>query len=120
VELFFPDYLIDLLIISMSVSVVLMALIQKFKTLTFINKIWQVWLLNLLLSFALGVPFAMSFYNLNWIDGIWVSVFSFIGAPTLYDALKNQNIINYKPISLSDNISANINVSIENEIKRDE
>ena len=58
-EEFFPTLLLDLLVISITFSIVLMALIQKFKVLSFINKSWQVWFLNLIFSFLIGIPFAM-------------------------------------------------------------
>lgn len=103
----------------MTVSVILMALIQKFKTLPFIKKPWQIWILNLFLSFGLSLPFAVYFYNLSWIAGIWIGLFTFIGAPTLYDALQNQNFINYKPTSLSESNSENVVVPETNRIERD-
>lgn len=113
-EAFFPTHLLDVLVIAVTFSFILMALIQKFKTLAWINKSYQIWILNLIFSFAIGIPFAMSFYELNLCDGIWVGVFSFIGAPSIYAALKNQNIINYKPSSVSDVVT----LPKENEIKR--
>lgn len=112
---FFPDLLLKLLVISITFSVILMALIQKFKDLEFINKKWQVWFLNLFFSFIIGIPFAITFYDVEFIYGIWVSLFSFIGATAIYEGLKKQNLINYTPKSSS---SAKI-LPIENEIKRD-
>ncbi|MEG1351107.1 MAG: hypothetical protein RSC85_01330 [Bacilli bacterium] len=108
--------LLDLLMISITFSIILMAIIQKIKKLTFINKYYQVWLLNLILSFIIGLPFSMYFYNLKIYQGIWISIFAFIGAPTLYEALKKQNLINYKPSSMNPNT---VSISSENEIKRD-
>ena len=113
-EEFFPTLLLDLLVISITFSIVLMALIQKFKVLTFINKSWQVWLLNLIFAYLIGVPFAMTFYDITLKNSLWVGFFSFVGASGIYEALKNQNIINYKPSSISDKITLDRN----NEIKR--
>lgn len=112
------DELLNILMVSITFSVILMAFIQKFKDLQFINKSWQTWFLNLIFAFAVGIPFAMNFYGLKLIPAIWVGLFGFIGAPTLYEALKDQKIINYTPKSTSDNIS-NIEISTNNEIKRD-
>ena len=114
-EAFFPTHLLDLLTVSMVFSVVLMTLVQKFKSVSFIKKSWHIWLLNLFFSFAIGIPFGMTFYNLNIKDGIWVGVFSFIGASSIYEMLKTQNFINYKPSSISDGVT----IPIENEIVRD-
>lgn len=113
-EEIFPNLLTDLLIISITYSVILMALIQKFKALSFIKKSWQIWILNFIFSFAIGMPFAISFYNISILDSIWVGLFSFIGASTIYETLKNQNLISIKPASLSDKIT----ISTDNEIKR--
>jgi len=109
------DQLMTLLLISITFSIVLMALIQKIKMLPIINKDWHIWLLNLFLSFVLGIPFTTWFYKTNIENSIWVCLFAFIGAPALYTALKKQNLINYTPSSLEDMIS----LPVENEIKRD-
>ena len=114
-EAFFPTHLLDLLTVSMVFSVVLMTLVQKFKSVSFIKKSWHAWLLNLFFSFVIGIPFGMTFYNLNVKDGIWVGVFSFIGASSIYEMLKTQNFINYKPTSVSDVVK----IPVENEIVRD-
>lgn len=110
-----PNYLLELLFMSATTSVIIMAVIQQFKDLSFIKKDWHVWLLNLIFSFGIGIPFALVFFGLNIVDSIWVSVFSFVGAPSIYDLLKKQNIINYTPKSLDDKIIIDKN----REIKRD-
>lgn len=93
----FPTHLLDVLMISVTFSFILMTLIQKFKTLPCINKSWHAWILNMVFSFLLGIPFALTFYSSNLKDSIWVGIFSFIGAPSIYTALKNQKILTYKP-----------------------
>lgn len=113
-EEFFPTLLLDLLVISITFSVILMAFIQKIKALSFIQKSWQIWILNLISSFVIGIPFAITFYGVNIYDAIWVGLFSFIGASAIYEGLKNQNIITYKPSSLKKEKS----IPVENEIKR--
>lgn len=108
------DLLITLLMIGITLSIIIMALIQQFKNLSFFNKEWHIWILNLFFSFAIGIPFTMYFYELNIFSAIWVGLFSFIGAPSIYTILKKQNLVNYKPKSLNDTIE----ISKENEIKR--
>ena len=118
-DILVTEHLIDLFMIATTLSIIVMALVQKFKTLKFINKEWQIWLINLLLSFGIGIPFVLYFYKLNYISGIWVSLFSFIGAPAVYGMMKKQNMINYKPKSLDETNKENtVNISKENEIKR--
>ena len=116
VENIFPEFLVDLLIASVVFSIILMALIQKFKSLDFITKSWQVWSLDLFLSFAIGLPFGITFYDFNWKESLWIGLFSFIGATGIYKTLKSQNIINYKPASVSDTIE----LPKQNEIVRDD
>lgn len=113
-EELFPTHLLDVLAISVTFSFILMTLIQKFKTLSFVTQSWQVWILNFLCSFLLGIPFAMTFYNTSLCDSIWVGIFSFIGASSIYSALKKQTILTYKPTSITDTLK----ISKENEIER--
>lgn len=108
------DLLLNDLMISVTFSVFLMAFIQKFKSLDFIKEDWQIWIINLIFSFAIGIPFAITFFNLDLYNAIWVGVFGFVGAPSIYEALKQQKIINYTPKSLDDKFTINK----ENEIKR--
>ena len=111
-----PKLLIELLGISMVFSIILMAVIQKIKSFPFINKSSHVLFINLVLAFAIGIPFSINFYNINWIDGIWIGLFSFVGASSIYQALKSQNLINYTPVSVEDSI----NISKDKEIKRND
>ncbi len=116
-DILVSEKLLDLIMISITFSIILMAIVQKFKTLDFIKAGWQVWIINFCLSFAVGIPFCITFYSLNVIDGIWVSLFGFVGAAGIYEALKQQNIINYTPKSSLVNKKT---IPIENEIKRDD
>ncbi len=108
------DLLMDVLLISITFSIFEMALVQKVKTISIFKKSWQVILFNFVSSFVLGTLFSMWFFELSLYNGLWVSLFGFIGAPSIYEALKKQNIINYTPKSLSNTIT----ISRSNEIKR--
>lgn len=101
----FPQALIDLLMISVTFSFIMMTLIQKLKKLSFINKKTHIWIANFILSFTLAIPFGIRFYDIPINDTWWVGLFAFIGAPTLYETLKNQTILTYKPHSLNDSIT---------------
>lgn len=114
-ENLFPSNLIELLTISVAFSFIIMTLIQKLKKITIINKDIHIIILNLISSFTLSIPFVKYFYNLTTYDGLWVGLFTFIGAPTLYKLFKNQNVITYHPESLNDSVT----IPISNEIKYD-
>lgn len=103
--------ILNLLYISVIVSSIVMIIIQKFKQVSFLTKDYQIGIINFITSFALGIPFSMYFCKLNLIESIWVSIFAFIGAPSIYEILKNQNVINYHPSSLKEDVI---------EIKRDD
>ena len=107
--------LINILLISIAFSIIQMTFIQKCKKFKCVKKECHILLLNIITSFLIGVPFAIWFYNLSIGDSIWVAIFSFIGAPSIYQTLKKQNLIKYTPESLSNKIS----IPLENEIKRD-
>lgn len=93
---------INCLLISIVVSIINMALVQKFKELSIIDNSNKLFLLNLLFSFVIGIPFSIIFYKLELYYSIWVSIFSFIGASNIYEMLKKYNFTSY---TLSNNDS---------------
>lgn len=97
-----PDLLLKVILISTLFSVVEVTIVQKIKTVFTIKKKWQVILINFISSFIFGILFSMRFFNLNILNSLWVSFFSFIGAPSIYEGLRKQNIIDFTPKSLSD------------------
>lgn len=115
-----PTKLLKLLIVSSILSIIIMIVIQKIKNLSFVKTNNQIWFINFLLSFSIGVPFSIFFYELNIYDGLWISLFSFIGTSGIYLALKKQNIINYSPLSLNDKKIDIIEIPKENFINRGE
>ena len=119
-DIFVTKQLLNLLMISTTFSFILMAFIQKIKMLSIIKNNNQIFFINLFLAFTLGVIFSMTFYSLNWEESLWVSFFSFIGAPSIYQLLKNQKIINYTPKALTSHKVEKIEVPIENQILRND
>lgn len=114
---FLPEKLLDVLIISVTFSVILMALVQKLKELSFMKKTSHIWITNLVLAFLLGIPFTKYFFGQNLINSCWICLFSFIGAPAIYQTLKKQTMINYSPKSLAEQQRV-ISIPSENYIKR--
>lgn len=108
-----PQQLMSILTISVTLSMVVMMLIQKLKKSYIIKSELQIVIANILSSLALEIPFSINFYNLSLIDSIWVSIFCFIGAPTIYEILKHQMILTYKPSGLEDSVT----IQKSNEIK---
>lgn len=114
------DQLLNILMIGITLSIIMMIVIQKIKGLTFIKTDNQIWFINFILSFGIGIPFSIFFYKLSIYEGIWISLFSFVGAPGIYLALKKQNMINYTPLSLDDKKGDVIEVKKDNLIDRGE
>lgn len=108
------DNLIKVLMISVTFSIIEMALVQKVKDIKIFKKSYQVAIFNVLSSFIIGTLFSISFFDLNIYDSLWVSLFSFIGASSIYEMLKKQNMINFTPKSVSDTVT----IKKDNEIKR--
>lgn len=98
------EKIFNLLNVSIIISSIVMMIIQKFKSFSFIIKDYQIGILNFIFSFLIGIPFSIYFYEFNFIESCWISLFSIIGSTSIYDILKNQNIINYKPKSLDDKV----------------
>ena len=78
----------ELLIIGIAVSVITVAFIQKtkgiFKKSKWIN------LYSLIVNMVFGIIFCMSFTEANIINSLWVGLFSYIGADTLYKTLEGK------------------------------
>ena len=81
------DLLQEQLIVAMVVSVITVAFIQKTK-----DKISKKWLTSytLLVNLVFGTCFTLTFTNSSILHGIWVGVFSFIGADVLYQSLEGK------------------------------
>lgn len=78
----------ELLIIAIALSVITCAFIQKtkgiFKKSKWIN------LYSLVVNMVLGVLFCVSFTKTSIINSLWVGLFSYIGADTLYKTLEGK------------------------------
>ncbi len=103
------DLLKELLIITIVLSVITMAFIQKtkgiFKTSKFIE------LYSAIVNIVFAIVFCISFTEISIINSLWVGLFSFLGADTLYKTLEG------KLASFSDILNKNEEII---EIKRDD
>lgn len=78
----------QLLVIAIVLSVITMAFIQKtkgiFKTSKFIE------LYSAFINIVFSIAFCMSFTEISIVNSIWVGLFSFLGADTLYKTLEGK------------------------------
>ena len=92
-DLLLPDRLKDVVLISLTLSIIIMPVIQSIKIFPFIKNTYYIKILNIVLAFVIGIPFVYSFYNVRFIDTIWVCLLSMLETPKFYDILKKQNIL---------------------------
>lgn len=119
-DILVPEKLINMLMMATPISIVVMAIIQKFKGFTFVKNENHILIINFIFSLLIGVLFSITFYETTVEEALWISFLSFIGAPSIYGLLKKQNIVNYTPRTLKHNDEKYVAVPIENEIKRDD
>ena len=82
------DLLQELLIVSTVLSVVTVAFIQKTKIMFKNSKLVGVY--SFIVNLAFGVLFTITFTKLNAINGLWVGLFSYLEADTLYKSLEGK------------------------------
>lgn len=89
-EQILPDKLIEILSVSITYSMLIMAIIESIKKTNILKNSLHIWLLNFCLSFLLAIPFSKTFYNLDWKSGIWLGFFSLMGSSSIYDFIKKK------------------------------
>lgn len=82
------DLIKELLIVAISLSVVTMAFIQKTKGIFKSSKFIELY--SAIVNIAFAIVFCISFTEVSILNSIWVGLFSFIGADTLYKALEGK------------------------------
>lgn len=106
--MFHIEYLQQLLIIGVALSTITCAIIQKtkfiFKSSKFIT------LYSFIVNMLIGIIFSQTFTDVTLPTSLWIGLFSFLGADSIYKSLEGKissysDILNRKDISISkDNI----------------
>lgn len=102
------DYLRQLLIISITLSVITCAFIQKTKYLLKSSK-W-ISFYSFIINIIIGIIFCISFTTITFPNSLWIGLFSYLGADSIYKSLEGKissytEIIEEKTIKISkDNI----------------
>lgn len=97
------DLLKEFLLISIVLSTITCAVIQKTKGFLPNSKIIIIY--SFLINVITGIVFCFTFTNLSFINSLWIGFFSFIGADSIYKTLEGkissyQEILNRKSISI--------------------
>lgn len=90
------ELLQELLIIAVAVSVIAVAFIQKTKGM-FKNSKW-INPYSFVVNIVLGIIFCLTFTETDIVNGLWVGLFSYIGADTLYKSLEGK-LASFKDIA---------------------
>lgn len=107
------EYLQQLLIISIALSVITCAFIQKTKHWFKGSK--YLCLYSFIVNILVGIIFCITFTDINFPTSAWVGLFSFIGADTIYKSLEG------KLSSYSDIVKKNtITISKDNLINKED
>ena len=78
----------EMLIISIALSTFTCIIVQKTKK--FFKKSYILMLYSLIVNMILGILFANSFTNIKFPDSLWIGLFSFLGADTIYKSLEGK------------------------------
>lgn len=92
------DYLKDILIISMALSTITCAFIQKTKG--HFNSSKFLPLYSFTINILLSIIFCMTFTELSFPSSLWTGLFSFIGADTIYKSLEGK-LLSYRELKNS-------------------
>ena len=118
------NHLQNILIIAIACSTITVAFVQKTKKFCRNSRCitWYSFVVNMIF----GVLFSLSFSNIDKINSLWVGLFSFIGADTIYRNLEGKlssytelthNQVNHN--SDTDKSNTNNNDEVIGEIKYD-
>lgn len=82
------EYLQELLIISITLSAVTCTFIQKTKVLFKTSKYLMIY--GFIINVLFGILFCQSFTTMEFPTSLWIGLFSFIGADSIYKTLEGK------------------------------
>ena len=88
-----------LLLIAVSSSIISASFVQKIKTVSLIKSSECLIYISFLISMSFGILFTLSFTDYKLIDSIWVGLFSFIGADSLYKGFEDKLFKSFNKIN---------------------
>ncbi len=82
------DYLQKILVISIALSAITCTFIQKTKK--HFKKSKLITLYSFVVNIVIGLLFCITFTNITFPTSLWVGLFSFLGADTIYKTLEGK------------------------------
>ena len=106
--MFHIEYLQEFLIIGIALSTITCAIIQKTKIMFKSSKFIVIY--SFIINLVIGIIFCLTFTDITLPTSLWIGLFSFLGADSIYKSLEGKvssytDILNRKNITISkDNI----------------
>lgn len=100
------EYLQEALIIAMALSAITCAFVQKTKCC--FKKSKCIWIYSLIVNLSIGIVFCITFTTITFPQSLWIGLFSFLGADTIYKSLEGKiashtDLINKNKVTISTN-----------------
>ena len=92
------DLIKMLLVIACASSILSTAFVQKIKTASIIKCNSCLLYISFFVSMLFGVVFTLSFTKYNVMESLWVGLFSFLGADSLYKAFEDKIFASYSKL----------------------
>lgn len=96
------DYLKSILLISIALSSITCTFVQKTKVLLKNSKIITIY--SFVINILFSIFFCKTFTNIDLPNSLWIGLFSFLGADSIYKTLEGR-ISSYKELIHKDEIS---------------
>ena len=106
--MFHIEYLQELLVIAIVLSTITCAIIQKTKFIFKSSKFIIIY--SFIINIVVGIIFCLTFTDIDLPTSLWIGLFSFLGADSIYKTLEGKissytDILNRRNITISkDNI----------------
>lgn len=98
------ELLKQLLVIAISASVISTAFMQKIKESCLLSSTLQTCYLIMIsfgVSMIVGTLFALTFANTTFGEALWVGLFTFVGADSIYKMLEDKVFASFKNLQLN-------------------
>lgn len=98
------EYLQELLLIGVALSTITCALVQKTKVI--FNNSKYIVFYSLIINLVIGIIFCLTFTDIELPTSLWIGLFGFLGADSIYKSLEGKmssytDILSRKNISIS-------------------
>lgn len=96
------ELLQQMLVIAIALSTITCAFVQKTKR--FFKKCRYLCLYSFFVNMGIGIIFCITFTNITFPTSLWIGLFSFLGADTIYKSLEGK-LASHKDLVTTDTIS---------------